>query len=130
MKRVAAELLLQQLPRVKKKGLLQARKKSTKINFLGSGDRWGSSTRRGGGRKVRALPRKFVFLVFRREESGTSREFCQDVPDFWGVFRKLVQKEFVCIFRSLTIAFYASWRISQDPRASPDNDCRKGDRCD
>ena len=36
---------------------------------------WGSSTRRGGGRKVRALPRKFVFLGFRREESGVSREF-------------------------------------------------------
>ena len=31
---------------------------------------WGSSTRRGGGRKVRARPRKFVFLGFRREESG------------------------------------------------------------
>ena len=36
---------------------------------------WGSSTRRGGGRKVRALPRKFVFLGFRREESGTSWNF-------------------------------------------------------
>ena len=28
---------------------------------------WGSSTRRGGGQKVRALPRKFVFLGCRRE---------------------------------------------------------------
>ena len=36
---------------------------------------WGSSTRRGGGRKVRALPRKFVFLGFRREEFGMSRNF-------------------------------------------------------
>ena len=38
--------------------LLEARKKSTKINFLGSGDSrvgWGSSMRRGGGRKARAL---------------------------------------------------------------------------
>ena len=63
----------------------QAREKSTKINFfLGSEDHpvgWGSSTRRGGGRKVRALPRKSVFLGFRREESGMSREFCRDVPD-------------------------------------------------
>ena len=42
---------------------------------------WGSSTRRGGGRKVRALPREFVFLGFRREESGISREFGRDVPD-------------------------------------------------
>ena len=37
---------------------------------------WGSSIRRGGGRKVRALPRKFVFLGLRREESGMSRGFC------------------------------------------------------
>ena len=42
---------------------------------------WGSSTRMGGGRKVRALPRKFVFLGFRREELGMSRDFCRDVPD-------------------------------------------------
>ena len=65
----------------------QAREKSTKINFLGPETaRWsgGSSTRRGGGRKVRARTRKFVFLGFRREESGMSREFCRDVPDFWG----------------------------------------------
>ena len=39
---------------------------------------WGSSTQRGGGRKVRALPRKFVFFVgFRREESGMSRDFAK-----------------------------------------------------
>ena len=44
---------------------------------------WGSSTRLGGGRKVCALPRKFVFLEFRREESWMSREFCWDVPDAW-----------------------------------------------
>ena len=36
---------------------------------------WGSSTQRGGGRKVRALPRKFVFLGFRREESGCPGNF-------------------------------------------------------
>ena len=45
---------------------------------------WGSSTRRGGGRKLRARPRKFFFLGFQREESGMSREFCRDVPDPWG----------------------------------------------
>ena len=63
---------------------LQARKKSTKINFLGPETaRWGGGlvTRRGGGRKLRARPRKFVFLGFRREESGMSREFWRDVPD-------------------------------------------------
>ena len=48
---------------------------------------WGSSTPRGGGRKVYALPRKFVSLGFRREESGMSREFCWDVQDSWGVFK-------------------------------------------
>ena len=44
---------------------------------------WGSSTRRGGGQKLRARPRNFVFLGFRREESGMSREICRDVPDPW-----------------------------------------------
>ena len=53
---------------------------------------WGSSTRRGGGRKVRALPRKFVFLGFQREESGMSREFCRDVPDPWKCSKSLSQK--------------------------------------
>ena len=55
---------------------VQARKKSTKTNFLGlETARWGGSLPRegGGGRKSRALPRKFVFLGFRREESGMSR---------------------------------------------------------
>ena len=44
----------------------------------------GSSTRRSGGQKVRALPRKFVYLGFGREEPGTSQEFCRDVEDHWG----------------------------------------------
>ena len=35
----------------------------------------------GGGRKLRARPRKFVFLGFGREESGMSRDFCRDVPE-------------------------------------------------
>ena len=53
---------------------------------------WGSSTRRGGGRKVRALPRKLVFLGFRREESGMSLEFCQDVQDPCGCSKGLCKK--------------------------------------
>ena len=72
-------------------------KKEYKYYLFGSADRpvgWGSSTRRGGGRKVRPLPRKFVFLGFPREESGMSREFCWDVADWaLGVFKKLVQKK-------------------------------------
>ena len=62
---------------------------------------WGSSTRRGGGRKVRALPRKFVFLGFLTEESGMSREFCRDVPDRWGCSKSLCKKKFVRISHSL-----------------------------
>ena len=71
------------------------KKKEHKDWLFGSGDHpvgWGSSTRRGGGRKVRALPWKFVFLGFRREESGMSREFCRDVPDPWGCSKSLCKK--------------------------------------
>ena len=53
---------------------------------------WGSSTRRGGGRKVRALPRKFVFLGFGRDEPGMSREFCRDVPDPGDVRKACAKK--------------------------------------
>ena len=53
---------------------------------------WGSSTRTGGGRKVRALPRKFVFLGFGREEPGMSQEFFRDVPDLWGVQKVCAKK--------------------------------------
>ena len=59
---------------------------------------WASSTRRGGGQKLRALPRKFVFLGFRREEPGTSREFCQDVPDPWGCSKSLCLKSSCAFF--------------------------------
>ena len=67
----------------------------------------GSSTRRGGGRKVRALTRKFLFLGFGREEPGMFREFCRDVPGILpgcpgllGVFKKFLQKKFVLIFQA------------------------------
>ena len=75
---------------------ISGKKKEHKDQLFGSGDRpvgWGSSTRRGGGRKVRALPRKFVFLGFRREEEfRMSREFCPDVPDPWGYSKSLCTK--------------------------------------
>ena len=63
---------------------------------------WGSSTRRGGGLKVRSLPRKFVFLGFGGREAGTSREFCRDVPDLAGVRKVCANNKIVRIFRSLT----------------------------
>ena len=65
--------------------LNQARKKSTKIKFLGP-----ETARWGGG-----------LLGFRREESGMSREFCRDVPDPWRCSKSLCKKNFVRIFRSL-----------------------------
>ena len=51
----------------------------------------GSSTRRGGGRKVRALPRKFVFLGFRREDSGMSG-ILPGCPAQWGCSKTLCKK--------------------------------------
>ena len=72
---------------------------------------WGSSTRRGGGRKLRARPRNFVFLgfrVFRREESGMSREFCRDVPDPWRCSKSLCKKT-SCAF------FVPYWREKANP---------------
>ena len=77
------------------------KKKEHKDKLFGSGDRpvgWGSSTRRGGGQKLRARPRKFVFLGFRREESGMSREFCRDVPDPWGCSKSLCKKTSCAFF--------------------------------
>ena len=70
----------------------QARNKSTKIKFLApetAGWGRGLPLGRGGGRKVRALPRKFFLLGFGREKLGISREFCRDVPDPWGCSKSL-----------------------------------------
>ena len=61
----------------------------------------GSSTRRGGGRKLRARPRNFVFLGFRREESGDVPGILPGCPGPLAVFKKFGQKNFVRIFRSL-----------------------------
>ena len=61
----------------------------------------GSSTRRGGGRKVRALPRKFVFLGFRREESGMSREFAGMSRTLGGVQKVCASKVPCAFFRFL-----------------------------
>ena len=91
------------------KGTFQARKQSTKINFLCL-ETAGSSTRRGSGRKVRALPRKFVFLGFRREESAMSGEFCRDVPDPEGCSKSLRKKS--------SCAFFVPYLGRSGPEAS------------
>ena len=56
--------------------------------------RWDGGLPREGvvAEKVRALRRKFVLLVFRREESGMSREFCWDVPDPCGCSKVCAKK--------------------------------------
>ena len=92
---------------------------------------WGSSTRRGGGRKVRARPRKFVFLGFQREVSGMSRKILPGCPGPLGVFtlfKKFVHKKFVRIFRSLTkLSFacpiYASSLLLSKARTLGDGVC-------
>ena len=66
----------------------------------------GSSTQRGGGRKVRALPRKFVFLGFRKEESGMSQEFRRGVPDPGGV-QKVRAKSSCTFCRSLKTGLFS-----------------------
>ena len=80
--------------------VFQARGKSTKINLLGPETAgWGGGLPRegGGGRKVRARPRKFVFLGFQGRESGMSRTFCRDVPNPWGCSKSLC-KNSLCAF--------------------------------
>ena len=62
---------------------------------------WGSSPRRGGGREVHAIPRQFVFLGFRKEESGTSREFFAGMSRTPAAVQKVCGKKFVRICRSL-----------------------------
>ena len=60
---------------------------------------WGSSTRRGGGRKVRALPRKFVLPGFGREELGMSR------GNFAGMSRTSRSVQKICAKKSMCALF-------------------------
>ena len=60
---------------------------------------WGSSTRRGGGRKVRARPRKFVFLG--RGIWDVPENFAGMSRTPGGIFKNFVSKKVVRIFRSL-----------------------------
>ena len=58
---------------------------------------WGSSTRRGGGRKVRALPRKFVSLSFEGGNLGHPG-ILPGCPGPLGLLEKFVQKKSLCSF--------------------------------
>ena len=76
--------------------ILQARKKSTKINFLGPETAWWG----GGLPREGAVAKNFVpsleslsSLGFETmNESGMSREFGRDVPDPWGCSKSLCKK--------------------------------------
>ena len=73
----------QKSPPGKSRAKVRQEKRTQILAFLvpETSGRLGSSARRGCGREVRALPRKFVFLGLRREELGMSWKFCWDVPD-------------------------------------------------
>ena len=58
---------------------------------------WGASTRRGGGQKIRALPRKFVFLGLKRG-IGDVPGILPGCPGPQGVFKKFVQKSSCAFF--------------------------------
>ena len=63
---------------------------------------WGSSTRRGGGQKLRAPPRSLSSLVSKRGIWDVLA-ILPGSPGPLGVFKKFVLKKFVRIFRSLTL---------------------------
>ena len=78
--------------------------------------------RRGGGRKVRALPRKFVFLGFGREEPGMSQEFRRDVPDPWGCSKSLCKKSSCAFFGPY---FGHFWLLESSQASEAENPPRK-----
>ena len=72
----SGQLLTCQLAPIKRQ-LIRQEKRAHRLTFWVRRvrpPRWRGGLPRegGGGRKVRALPRKFVFLGFRREELGMS----------------------------------------------------------
>ena len=82
----------------------QARKKSTKINFLGPRDRpvgWVASTPRGGGRKFRALPSKVCLPWVSKTGIWDVPGILPGCPGPMGCSKSLCKKKFVRIFRSL-----------------------------
>ena len=95
---------------------LQARKKSTKINFLGPETaRGGEGLPREGAGVEKLVPSLESFFPW------VSREGIWDVPGILpgcpaplGVFKKFVPKKFVRMFRPLTLALPQLSRISWD----------------
>ena len=74
----------------------QARKRSTKINFLGPETaRWGGGLPREGVVAEKFVPtlETLSSLGFEGRESGMSREFCRDVPDPWRCSKSLCNKK-------------------------------------
>ena len=68
---------------------------------------WGSSKRRGGGRKVRALPQKFLFLGFRRRNLGSPEIFAGMSQTPGGVQKVCAKK--ACAHLSFPKILYAKF---------------------
>ena len=79
--------------------LHQARKRSTKINFLDPETARGLP-REGGGEIEKFVPslESLPSLGFRGREAGMSREFCRDVQDPWGCSKSLCKKSSCAFF--------------------------------
>ena len=65
----------------------------------------GSSTRRGGGRKVSCPPSKVCLPWVSKRGIWDVPGILPGCPGPLGVFKKFVQQKFVRIFRSLKVAF-------------------------
>ena len=85
---------------------VQARKKSTKINFLGPETaRWGGGLPRAGvGRRVRALPESFSSSSCLGRNLGCPENFA-GISRTPGGLQKVCAKKFVRVCRSLVLQF-------------------------
>ena len=89
-------------------GNVQARKKSTKINFLGPETaRWGGVFHaKGWGSKTSCPPSKLCLPWVSKRGIWDIPGMLPGCPGPLGVFKKFVQKKFVLIFRSLNVLPY------------------------
>ena len=69
---------------------------------------WGSSTRRGGGRKLRARPRKFAFLGFGRERNLGCPGIFAGMSRTPGGVHKVCAKKTSCAF---FVPYFASLHL-------------------
>ena len=82
-------------------GIHQARKKSTKINFLGPETaRWGGGLPREGVVAEKFVPslESLFSLGFEGRNVGCPGNFCRDVPDPWGCSKSSCKKRSCAFF--------------------------------